>query len=642
MTARSSLRSRAAGVLLACAVAASNVAVATPDVAPSVLPEYVAGQAVVRFAPDATPRQRRAALRGARARMIRDLLVPGFSLVAVDAPVPAALRALRLHPAIRQAQPNRLVRIQLSQSSDPCLAAVPSGGCPSGWHLDAIAAQSGWARYPNAYYSPSAKLAIPAAQRVTVAVLDTAVQRTNADFRNGGSSEDRALGGQLDIAGMIGFPGVPQTFGEASYHGTYVAGLVAASADNGYAAAGVAYHADLLALSVVNGDTGAADTAKLADGIVYAHQRGARVINLSLGMLSSDAVVDAAIRQVTTAAIPALVVAAAGNNGNDSPFYPAWFDNVMAVGGSDSLDRKASCSNYGSRVSVVAPAKGVASITSTGYMTVPDCGTSAATPQVSALAAALFAQNPARTAAQVRSIIEQTADDLGTPGRDNVFGWGRINVDRALSMNVGPQTVALKATPVRAGGGASQVTATASAAGVIQDAELFVDRQPAGPSDRGYPVGAADGALDSGHESLTATFTAGALAMGPHRIFVRSKDANGWGPLATAVLYVDGVRPTIAQPSATNVIRPLDRSGTITFNASDDFSTILNYDIEIMLAGQPGLMVHRALSVTAPAGRQTIVWTPRSIEAPGSYTVRITLRDGVGNTSAASTTFLLV
>lgn len=604
---------------------------------------FVRGQAVVRFAPDATPQQRRAALRAAHARLIRPLLVRDFALVAVAAPVPSALRALSQHAAIASAHPNGLARIQLNQSSDPCLATVPAGGCPSGWHLDAIAAQSGWARYPNAYYTPSSKLAIPAAQRVTVAVLDTAVQRANADFRNGGSSEDRALGGQLDITGMSGFAGVPQTFGEASFHGTYVAGLVAASADNGYAAAGVAYHADLLALSVVNGDTGAADTAKLADGIVYAHQRGARVINLSLGMLSSDAVVDAAIRQVTTAAVPALVVAAAGNNGNDSPFYPAWFDNVMAVGGSDSMDRKASCSNFGSRISVVAPAKGVASITSTGYMLVPDCGTSAATPQVSALAAALFAQNPSRTPAQVRSIIEQTADDLGASGRDDVFGWGRINVDRALSMNVGPQTVALKATPVRSGGGASQVTAAASASAVIQEAELFVGRQPAGPSDRGYPVGAADGAFDSAYESLSATFTAGALAMGPHRIFVRSKDAaNGWGPLASAVLYVDGVRPTITQLSATNVVRPLDRSGTITFVASDDFSTALNYDVEIMLAGQPGLMVYRALSVSVSAGRQTIVWTPRAVEAPGSYTVRITLRDGVNNTSAASTTFLLV
>lgn len=640
------LRVRVSGALLACAMAAANGAVAAspPRIAPaSATGEFVPGQAVVRFAPNATWHETRAALRMAGVRPVRDLLMPGYTLVAFDAPVARALRLLRRSDAVAFAQPNRILRIQLGQASDPCLAAVPSGSCPSGWHLDAIAAQSGWARYPNTYYTPAAKLAIPAAQRVTVAVLDTAVQRANADFRNGGSSEDRALGGQLDITGMSGFAGVPQTFGEASYHGTYVAGLIGASANNGYAAAGVAYHADLLALSVVNGDSGATDTAKLADGIVYAHQRGARVINLSLGMLSSDAVVDASIRQVATGPNPALVVAAAGNAGNDQPFYPAWFDNVMAVGGTDALDRKASCSNYGSRISVVAPAKGVASITSTGFMTVPDCGTSAATPHVSALAAALIAQNPARTPAQVRSIIEQTADDLGAPGRDDVFGWGRINADRALSMGVGPQTLGLKAGPVRAGGGASEITATATAASVIRDAELFVGRQPAGSSDRGYPVRAADGAFDSPYEALAGTFTAGSLVTGPHRVFVRAMDsANQWGPVATAVLYVDGVRPVISQLAATNVVRPLDRAGTITFNATDDYATMINYDIEIMLAGQPGLMVHRVLSVSAPAGRQTITWAPRAIEAPGSYTVRITVRDGVANTTAASTTFLLV
>lgn len=638
-------RPRALGALLLCVCLVASGGIAALPAASIASPagDVVAGQAIVHFVATATQSARAAALRAAGAQAIRPLLVRDHALVSVHASLPAALERLAAQPTIESAEPNRLARVQLEQPSDPCTATVANPPCPSGWHLAAIAAQSSWARYPAVYYPPASKLAIPSAQRVAVAVPDTAVQRTNADFRNGGSSEDAALGGQIDVAGMNGFAGLPPTSGPAAYHGTYVAGLVAASANNGYASAGVAYHADLLPLAVVNGDTGAAETAKLADAIVYAQQRGARVINLSLGLLAPDGTVEAAIRQVTTSANPPLVVAAAGNYGNDQPFYPAWFDNVVAVGGTDAMDRKAPCSNYGAKISVVAPAKGVASITSDGFMVAPDCGTSAATPQVSALAAALFAQNPSRTPAQVRAIIEQTADDLGTPGRDDVFGHGRINADRALGLGAGPQTSRATAAPVRAGGGASTVAAIATGASAIRQAEMFLDRQPSGPADRGFPVGAADGIFDSTYEVLQTNFSAGSLTVGPHRVYVRAMDSsNQWGPVASAVMYADGIAPTISALQATNVVRPLDGGSTITFTALDDYSSTINYDVEVMLAGQPGLRVFRIERVVAPVGVQRITWTPRAIEAPGSYTVRITLRDQVSNTTAASTTFVMV
>ncbi|HVL89259.1 MAG TPA: S8 family serine peptidase [Actinomycetota bacterium] len=638
-------RAIVATLMVACLTAAAAVA-ATPAVPRPALGEasdVVPGQAVVRFAATASAAARAAALGRAGARPVRALLVRDHALVAIAGPLPQALRRLDAQRAIVRAEPNRLARIQLGSPNDPCTSTFASPPCPSVWHLSAIAAQPSWARYPGLYYPPASKLAIPAVHRVTVAVPDTAVQPSNVDFRNGGSSEDAALGGQLDIASMNGFAGLPPTSGPAAYHGTFVAGLVAASSNNSFASVGVGYHADLLPLAVVNSDTGGAETAKLADAIVYAHQRGARVINLSLGLLSPDGTVESAIRQVTTGPSPALVVAAAGNFGNNQPFYPAWFDNVLAVGGTDQSDRKASCSNWGPKISVVAPAKSVASITSDGFMVAPDCGTSAATPQVAGLAAALFAQVPSRTPAQVRAIIEQTADDLGEPGRDDVFGHGRINADRALGLGSGPQTSRLIATPVRANGGTSTVTAVATAATPVAAAEMFLNRLPADAADRGFPVGAADGVFDSGFETLQANFTAGSLAAGPHRVYVRARDASGtWGPLASAVMYADGVAPTIAQLQATNVVRPLDGASTITFYAADDYSPAINYDVEVTLAGQPGLRVWRAERIAGVAGLQRVTWTPRTIEAPGSYTVRVMLRDQVGNTVSAATTFLMV
>ncbi|MGH2829900.1 MAG: S8 family serine peptidase, partial [Actinomycetota bacterium] len=511
------------------------------------------------------------------------------------------------------------------------------------WHLAAIAAPAGWERYPGVYYTSVTKPLIPAIQRVLVGVLDTAVGRNNPDFRNSGPSDDIATGGQLDIAGMHAFGGLPPEFGPAAYHGTYVAGLVGATANNSFASAGVAYHADVLPLSVVHGGDGAADAATLGDGIVFAHQRGARVITLALGLTNPDPLVSAAIRIVTTAANPPLVVAAAGNANNDLPFYPAWFEGVMAVGGSDQLDLKASCANFGERISVVAPAKQVPSLGLETTMTVPNCGTSAATPQVAALAALLFAQSPGRTAAQVRSIIEDTADDIGPPGDDHFFGNGRINVDRALALQAATAaTSGLRATPVRPGGGISRIEGFASGPSTLAEADLFVDRTPAGPGDAGFPLSAADGAFDSTAEALTGAYPS-TLALGAHRIYARTRLAGGaWGPLASAVLYVDPIAPKVESLRAADTVRVLDGGTTISFDATDDYSVVVNYDVDVSLLGQDGLRAWRRERIVAPAGRQQITWTPRAFEPPGRYRVRVTLRDEAGNSSYAAADFLIL
>jgi len=188
------------------------------------------------------------------------------------------------------------------------------------------------------------------------------------------------------------------------------------------------------------------------------------VINLSLGSYQSSGIEVAAIDYAVAAGVT--VCAAMGNDNSGAPHYPSAFQNVIAVGATDSDDRRAlpfcfsptSGSNYGPAIDVCAPGDWVWSTVpvedgSYGYK----CGTSMATPHVAGLAALVKALRPSFTPAQVQDIIQKAAEDQvgrpteDTPGFDLYHGWGRINARvtlQALAVALppilsvpGPQTV---------------------------------------------------------------------------------------------------------------------------------------------------------------------------------------------------------
>ncbi|MGQ9785262.1 MAG: S8 family serine peptidase, partial [Anaerolineae bacterium] len=179
-----------------------------------------------------------------------------------------------------------------------------------------------------------------------------------------------------------------------------------------------------------------------AQGIRYAVKYGARIINLSLGGVNNSDTMKESIQYAVHHG--RLVVAAAGNcaaggngcGGQVNPvMYPAAYDEVMAVAASDSDDNRASFSEYHPYVDVAAPGVNI-------YSTLWDdiygslSGTSMATAFVSGLAALLWSADGSLSAAQVRALIESNVDDLGTPGKDIYFGYGRINAWRALNTHV--------------------------------------------------------------------------------------------------------------------------------------------------------------------------------------------------------------
>jgi len=273
---------------------------------------------------------------------------------------------------------------------------------------------------------------------VVVAVIDTGVQGTHPDLSPavaGGAT--RVLRGTTfltpDGAGpnLSGSPGTTDSNG----HGTHVAGIVAAARGNGIGIEGIAPDAQILPVRALDG-SGFGWSSDIAASIVWSHQQGADVINLSLAGPGESPAISAAINAVSTDAsrgkAPTVVVAAAGNSGTIYPqMWPAAHTRVIAVGSTDSVDRVASSSSRGSYLDVTAPGVGILSTCApSGYCF--RSGTSMASPLVAGAAALLRQQNPSRNGAAIESILERSTFDVDRQGFDTASGWGRVDVATAL------------------------------------------------------------------------------------------------------------------------------------------------------------------------------------------------------------------
>lgn len=554
--------------------------------------------------------------------------------------LPAArdIQAYRGLELVAGVQPNYLARIAMA-SNDPCFARTSVCDGQNGqWNLYGINAALAWDVVPGVWYDAAAKLALP---KIKVAVIDTKIDFTHPDWANPGGTADALTGGQLSISEAASWVPPGAEVGPAAYHGTYVAGLLAAATNNSSDIASLGYRAEIIPLSVVQG-SGFSDAASVAEAVAYGHQHGARVINLSLGLVADADAVHQAIQVATTGPSPALVVAAAGNNTGDDPFYPGSYPEVMSVGGVGHTFLHAGCANFNDNVSVAAPAEFVVSLAPMPdrYTGATLCGTSAAAPQVSALATLLFAQDPFRTPAQVRAIIERTADDFGAPGKDPYFGWGLINADKAVREGVGPVVGNVAATVAAAKDSSSTITATATSTTPITAAEGYVDR-PGDPAMRFtlQPVSGQWGTTVSlsGVMPIPTTFPPG-----KRRVFVRAFD-GAWGAAYTGWLLVDRKPPVISNFAASNVYRPIIEQywSHISFQISDEYSSLFDADVEVMTA------VDRAViwSTSSPGigpGYQNVTWEPEPSTLPGRYEILVRVKDSAGNVATKSLSILVI
>ncbi len=237
------------------------------------------------------------------------------------------------------------------------------------------------------------------------------------------------------IAGELGYdfigndndpqPDNPRT----AFHGTHVAGIIAATRDNNEGIAGWSL-VQLLSVRVLD-DTGSGTTDVVASGVRWAADHGARIINMSLESSESSTPLLDACAYAEQAGV--LIIAASGNSGQDAVSFPARYNECVAVGATSKDSRLAIFSNYGSEQELVAPGDTVwSSLAGGGYGWAR--GTSMASPQVAGVAALVLARNWGLSANEVRAILDASAIDMGLAGRDIQYGYGFVNARRAVDL----------------------------------------------------------------------------------------------------------------------------------------------------------------------------------------------------------------
>lgn len=213
-------------------------------------------------------------------------------------------------------------------------------------------------------------------------------------------------------------------------HGTAVAGIIGAEANNTMGIAGAGPNLKILNLRAFD-PAGYGEEDDVAAAILYAVQMGAKVINMSFGDNSFSFVLRDVIRYAYAQNV--VMVASSGNSNSVNPHYPSGYSEVISVGNSTSDDFVAVGSNYGSTLDLVAPGTQIVTTIRNGSYTLSFNGTSAAAPHASAAAGLILSRNNF-TNEEVKQIIKSTADDIGQPGWDIRSGAGRLNIFRAVSV----------------------------------------------------------------------------------------------------------------------------------------------------------------------------------------------------------------
>jgi thermitase len=387
---------------------------------------YVAGQVIVKYAPGASSLQK--GLAGTLAGVERTLgrvTGQGARVVQVTGSVRNAVRRLNRSSAVLYAEPNYVVHT-LATPDDPLYAQQDDlnntgqrGGradadidAPEGWGLGGLGA-------------------FPSTGGAKVGIVDTGVQLDHEDLagRVADCAGVKSFGLNLLVITLGADPTiVPGRCEDDNGHGTHVAGTIGARADNGKGIAGIAFDSPLSICKALD-STGSGTVVMIANCLHYLSQQGVEVISMSFGSTSKSQTLANAIGDAANAG--ALLVAAAGNEGDSTMEYPAGFAQVVSVGATDDKDQHASFSTANDKVEISAPGVDTLSTWDNGgYKRLS--GTSMATPHVAAVAA-IIASRTAGGPGAWRDKLDRSVDDLGPAGRDPQFGFGRVNLADAVS-----------------------------------------------------------------------------------------------------------------------------------------------------------------------------------------------------------------
>ena len=459
---------------------------------------------------------------------------------------------------------------------------------------------------------------------IKIAILDTGVDPNHPD-----------LAGK--IVSNINFSG-SNTTNDVYGHGTHVAGIAAAITNNGIGVAGLGYSSSIMNVKVL-GDDGVGYWSWVAQGIIWAADHGAQIINLSLGGSDTSSTLEDAINYAWNKGV--VVITAAGNNGNSSPFYPAYYPNCLAVAATDANDAKASWSNYGDWVDVAAPGVSVYStMTNGGYWYMS--GTSMASPHVAGLAALVFTtvsdtNGDGKLNDEVRSRIESTCDDIGVTG----IGHGRIDAARAVSSAlVPPGTVSGQVTDAKDGSAISgaQVrdgtrTATTDATGKYTIANVPPGTYQVVASKEGYETSFSTVSVLQATTAV-ANFSMSQIIL-PGSITGSVTDAKDGAAIVGATVS-DGTRTATTDASGKYTITAVPpgtyqvtasksgyQSSSLTVNVFSETTAVANFSLsQILTPGSITGSVTDAKDGSAISGAQVSAGTRTvTTDASGKYTV---------------------
>ncbi|MCX5697606.1 MAG: S8 family serine peptidase [Candidatus Omnitrophica bacterium] len=446
-------------------------------------------------------------------------------------------------------------------------------------------------------------------------------------------------------------------------HGTHCAGTIAAVGNNGKGIIGIAPRAKIMALKGLS-DEGSGYETQLVEAVRYAADKGADVISNSWGgqgysLLSEDAFHYAHSKGC-------VCVAAAGNSNDDAQNYtPANIDTVITVGASNQRDEKCDFSNYGNKIDVMAPGgdSGDSLVPSTGqryFINILSLrahntdmyasgsptgytrgemvlannyyrarGTSMACPHVAGVAALVLAAGTDLTNDQVKTMIRAAADDLGTAGKDSIFGFGRVNAYWAVLLAGGKINASFSYPKINGFvKGDVRITGKASLYGGFKSYELWYSSESA-PAHEVFITSSGKEVIDDG---LLGTWHTQDKAEGKYSLILKVFDKSGKVIISSVPATVDNVSEPPVIKGISNNVAVIGRvfQGRLDVEDQDDPDTIwgkLDYSVE-------------NLPPTAQFDHDSriISWQPKE-EEKGIYPVKFTVRDNEHTVSSVITLY---